>query len=79
MPYHIKDAETDRMIRDLARLKGKPIVECIREACAHEIERERARVSLWERLQPLLDKVAAAPKTGLAADKAFFDDLSGDA
>ena len=27
----------------------------------------------------LLKRVADAPKTGLRADKAFFDDLSGDA
>ena len=78
MAYHIKDPETDRLIRDLARLKGKPMSECIREACANEIARERAKTGLWERLQPLLDHVADAPKTGLLADKAFFDDLSGD-
>jgi antitoxin VapB len=76
--YNIKDPDTDRIIRELARLKGKPILDSIREACEHEIERERRKVPLWERLQPLLDQVAAAPDTGLKADKAFFDELSGD-
>jgi antitoxin VapB len=33
---------------------------------------------LWERLKPLRERVAAYPDSGLAADKAFFDDLSGD-
>jgi len=46
------------------------------------LERECARVehetSLEDRLRPLQDFVAAHPKTGLAADKAFFDDLSSD-
>ncbi|HXT08310.1 MAG TPA: transcription factor [Roseiarcus sp.] len=46
------------------------------------LEREWARVehetSLEDRLRPLQDFVAAHPKTGLAADKAFFDDLSSD-
>lgn len=79
MAYNIKDPATDRVIRELAEIKGKPILDSIREACLHEIERERAKVPLWERLQPLLDRVAAAPKTGLQADKQFFDDLSGDA
>ena len=78
MAYNIKDRDTDRIIRELARLKGKPILDSIREACEHEIERERRKVPLWERLQPLLDQVAAAPDTGLKADKAFFDELSGD-
>ncbi|GLS52942.1 hypothetical protein GCM10007886_11250 [Methylobacterium gregans] len=31
-----------------------------------------------ERLQPVLDEIAAAPKPGQEADKAFDDDLSGD-
>ena len=78
MAYNIKDPDTDRIIRELARLKGKPILDSIREACEHEIERERRKVPLWERLQPLQDKVAAAPDTALKADKAFFDELSGD-
>ncbi len=79
MAYNIKDPETDRIIRELARLKGKPILDSIREACEHEIEREQRKIPLWARLQPLLDQVAAAPDTGLKADKAFFDELSGDA
>ncbi len=78
MAYSIKDPETDRVIRELARLKGKPIVDSIREACVHEIERENAKVPLWDRLQPLLDRVASAPKTGMTADRQFFDELSGD-
>lgn len=36
------------------------------------------RSSPAEHLQPLLDEIAAAPKTGHEADKAFDDDLSGD-
>ncbi len=79
MAYSIKDPATDRIIRELAAAKGKPIVEAIREACENELKRERDRVPLWERLQPLVRQVAAAPKTGLRADKAFFDDMSGDA
>jgi len=31
----------------------------------------------WERLAPLQQRVMARPATGLAADKAFFDDLNG--
>jgi antitoxin VapB len=72
---NIKDPDTDR---ELARFKGKPILDSIREACEHEIERARRKTLLWDRLQPLLDSVAAAPSTGLKADKAFFDEVSGD-
>lgn len=78
MAYSIKDPETDEIIRRLAKIKRKPIVEAIREACLNELERERAKIPLWERLQPLIERVATAPKTNLKADKAFFDELSGE-
>jgi antitoxin VapB len=78
MAYSIKDPETDRIIRALAELKGKPIVDSIREACEAELRRERGKVPLWERVQPLAERIARAPKTGRKADKPFFDELSGD-
>lgn len=79
MAYNIKDPKTDELIRELARMKGKPILDSIREACENELQRERRKTPLWDRLQPLVSRVAAAPKTGKKADKAFFDELSGDA
>jgi antitoxin VapB len=78
MAYHIKDPETDRIIRALAKAKSKPILNAIREACQNELRREAAKVPLWDRLQPLIRKLRAAPKTGLRADKRFFDDLNGE-
>jgi antitoxin VapB len=77
MAYHIKDSKTDRIIRELAKVTGKPILNAIRDACESELRREVAKVPLWERLQPVINKVRATPKTGLRADKRFFDELSG--
>lgn len=79
MAYSIKDARTDRVIRELAKAKGKPILDSIREACENELRRERMKTPLWDRLQPLVRKVSAAPKTGERADRAYFDDISGGA
>jgi len=79
MAYNIKDPKTDEVIRELARVKGKPILDSIREACENELQRERRKSPLWDRLQPLVSRVAAASKTKMKADKAFFDELSGDA
>ena len=78
MAYSIKDARTDRVIRELAKAKGKPILDSIREACENELRRERMKTSLWDRLQPLVRKVASAPKTGDSATRSYFDELSGD-
>ncbi len=79
MAYKIKDPKTDELIRELARLKGKPILDAIREACENELRRERRKSPLWDRLRPLVSRVAVAPKTRKKAGKTVFDELSGDA
>jgi len=43
-----------------------------------ELHRLDAAVPLRERLRPLQDRVLSRPATGLEADKAFYDELSGD-
>jgi len=75
--YSIKDPETDELIRKLAKAKGKPIVDAIREACANELQREREKKSLWERVQPLVARVAAFPNRAdqHASHKDFFDEM----
>ena len=79
MAFHVKDRATDQSVRRLARLKGKTLTETIREAVEHEYQRECARVPLIERLKPIQDEFAAISRPGgLPADKAFFDELSGD-
>lgn len=78
MALHVRDAETDRLVRLLAERKGVPLTEAIKVAVRNELEREEQRPSLWERLKPLHERVAARPSTGLAADKAFFDGPSDD-
>ena len=78
MALHIRDAETDRLVRALAARKRIPLTEAIKLAVRNELSREAAVPSLWERLQPLHARIAARPATGLSADKAFFDDLNDD-
>jgi antitoxin VapB len=79
MAFHIKDPATDRAVRRLAKIKGKSLTVTIREAVEHEIERERAHIPLIERLKPIQDQIEALSKPGgLPADKAFFDELSGE-
>jgi antitoxin VapB len=79
VPFHIKDPATDQAVRRLAKIKGKTLTDAIREAVEHEYERERARVPLIERLKPIQDQFAAIARSGgRPADKAFFDELSGE-
>lgn len=81
MAYSIKDPETDRIIRALARAKGKPIVEAIREACENELAHEREKTPLRERLQPIIAKVQSYPlRTDVEEEthKEFFDRMWGE-
>lgn len=80
MAYLLDDPETEDIIRLLAKAKNRPAADVIRLACLRELERERARAEtpLWERLQPLVERVSAAPETGSTADKAFFDEMWGE-
>ena len=78
MAFHIKDPETDRVVRKLAAFKGKGITATVREAVEHEYDRAR-RGSRREAIKRIQDRAAALRGLGgLPADKAFFDWLSGD-
>lgn len=79
MAFSVKDEATDNAVRRLAKLKNKSLTDTIREAVEHEYQRARGTVPLTERLERLSERYLAFPASGLQADKAFFDDLSGDA
>jgi hypothetical protein len=76
MPFHIRDVETDRLVRELARRENVGITEAVKTAVRARLKTKRP--SLHERLSAIADEIARAPKTGKKADKKFFDELSGD-
>jgi antitoxin VapB len=79
MAFHIRDAATDAVVRRLAKLKGKTLTDTIREAVEHEYARARSEIPLIDRLKPIQEDLKSLSKPGgLPADKAFFDELSGD-
>jgi antitoxin VapB len=76
--FHVRDPATDAAVRRLARLTGKTLTETIRDA----VERDYAAISatppLIERLRAIQAQFQAMKQPGgETADKAFFDDLSG--
>jgi antitoxin VapB len=77
MAIHIRDPHADRLVRELARKRGIGLTEAIAQAVAAELARDDAKPSLAERLRPLQAEIARRGDTGLKADKAFFDWLSG--
>ena len=77
MAIHIRDPKTDALARELARLRGEGITEAVRIALEAKVAEERKRVPLLERIRHIQDEIAAAPETGLKADKAYFDEMWG--
>ncbi len=78
MAFHVRDPATDEAVRRLAKAKGKTLTATIREAVENEYEREYKK-PLVERIKALQEWVQSRSKgPGLPADRAFFDDLSGE-
>ena len=66
MALSLKDPETDRLARELARLTGESLTEAVRTSLAERLERERLRrgrpkKGLAERLNELALECAAFP------------------
>jgi antitoxin VapB len=78
MPLYIKDDATADLVRQLAKQRGLTKQDAVRLAVKAELDRAAAAVPLRERLAKLWEAHPLPPKTGKAADKEFFDELSGD-
>jgi antitoxin VapB len=79
MAFHVRDQATDAAVRKLAKLKKKTLTATIREAVEHEYERDYGADDFLEAVKTAQEKFKALGKpTGLVADKAFYDELSGE-
>jgi len=78
MPLNIRSERVNELAERLAARKHVSKTEAVRIALENELRRADEATPLWERLKPLRAKIAAYPDSGRAADKAFFDELSGD-
>jgi len=78
MAFHVRDRETDALVRELARKRQVGLTDAIRLAVGAELRRDIDATPMMERIRALRTEVGQRRKTGLKADKAFFDELSGD-
>lgn len=79
MPLNIRNEDVNQLAEKLAKVKRTTKTEAVRLALENELHRATQAVPLRERLRPLQQRIMARPSTGLEADKAFYDELSGDA
>lgn len=78
MPLNIRSEEVNRLAQKLASRNHITKTEAVKLALENELRRLDEALPLRERLRPLQDRIMARPPTGLEADKAFYDELSGE-
>lgn len=81
MAIHVRDAETDRVVRRLAETTGTSITEAIRDACAKALEeagRSTERQRRLDAMQEVVDRLNRdyPVDESVVIDKAFFDALN---
>ena len=78
MPLNIRSEEVNRLAEALAARTHTSKTDAVKQALQNELRRLDEALPLRERLRPVQDRVMARPATGLEADKAFYDDISGE-
>lgn len=77
MAFHVRDPETDHLVRELALRKGVGITEAIKLAVSDVLQREAGVVQARRRRsRDFLARLDKLPRTGFVPDKAFYDDLN---
>lgn len=77
MPLYIKDDLTAQLVAQLAKLRGVSKQDAVKLAVRAELDRAEEAIPLCDRFAALRAAHLLPPNTGEAADKAFFDGLSG--
>ena len=79
MPLNIRNEAINQLAQKLAARKHTNKTDAVKLALENELRRMDEALPLRERLRPIQDRVLARPATGMEADKAFYDELSGEA
>ncbi len=78
MPLYIRNEAINQLAIKLAARKHISKTEAVKLALENELRRMDEALPLRERIRSLRARVLARPATGLEANKAFYDGLSGD-
>ena len=79
MPLNIRSEIVNQLAERLAARRHVNKTDAVRIAFENELRRLDEPVPLRDRLRVLQQRVLSRPATGLEADKAFYDELSGNA
>jgi antitoxin VapB len=78
MPLYIKDDYTAGLVDQLARLRGLSKQDAVKMAVQAELDRAANLVPLRNRFAAVRAEHPLPPPTGERADKAFFDEVTGE-
>jgi antitoxin VapB len=73
--FHVRNSETERLTRYLARLAGTGLTEAVHAAVTNEIARLEKKRPLEERIADLQESVAKRIKDPAPLTKEFYDSL----
>ncbi|MCX7365024.1 MAG: type II toxin-antitoxin system VapB family antitoxin [Alphaproteobacteria bacterium] len=78
MPLNIRSEEVNRLAERLAIRTHLSKTDAVKLALENELRRLEEAVPLKMRLRTIQERIQKRPPTGLEADKAFYDELSGE-
>jgi antitoxin VapB len=78
MPLNVRSEVVNQLAERLAVRIGTSKTDAVARALRNELQRIEDATPLRQRLRPLQHRVLSRPATGFEADKAFYDELSGD-
>ena len=79
MPLNIRSEIVNQLAERLAARRQVSKTAAVRIALQNELRRLDEAVPLRDRVRLLQERVLRRPATGMEADKAFYDELSGNA
>jgi len=77
VPLYIKEAEVTELVNELARRRGTTKRNAVKEAVKAALD-EAPALTIQQKLEKFWAEYPLPEPTGEVADKAFFDELSGE-
>jgi hypothetical protein len=75
MAFHIRNSETERLTRELAKMAKVGLTEAVHFAVRNEIARRNTGKTFQERTAAIVEEVSSRVKDPTPLDKTFYDSL----